>query len=71
MFDIVLSFNTSYFNRFFKLLLSELNRGQLVTKRLLICLNYLKFWFWIDLLSSFPYDMVIDTISQGASAQDL
>ncbi len=35
-------------------------RGLLIIKRKEIAINYLKFWFWIDLVSSFPYDLVID-----------
>lgn len=31
-------------------------KGSLQTQRMLIFKEYLKCWFWIDLLSSFPYD---------------
>ncbi len=24
-------------------------------------INYIKFWFWIDLVASFPYDLVVNS----------
>jgi len=41
--DILLNFNTAFFYR-----------GNLVRSRRLIAKRYLKFWFWVDLLGSFP-----------------
>ena len=29
-------------------------------KREIIIKSYLSFWFWIDLISTFPYDIIID-----------
>lgn len=26
---------------------------------MMICKNYLRLWFWFDIVSSFPYDTVI------------
>lgn len=46
--DILLSFNTAYYQG-----------GSIVASRKEISRNYLKYWFWIDMLSTFPYDMVI------------
>lgn len=35
-------------------------------------MNYMKFWFWIDLMSSFPYDDTIAAFqSENANAADL
>ena len=34
-----------------------------VSSRKVIAINYLKFWFWVDFLSSIPYDNVLDLVS--------
>lgn len=48
MTDIMLNLNTSvYIN------------GQNIKNRKIIIMNYLKLWFWLDLVSSFPYSLVI------------
>lgn len=46
--DIFLSFNTAYYQG-----------GSIIASRKEISKNYLKYWFWLDLMSTFPYDMVI------------
>ncbi len=43
--DIILMFNTAYYDK-----------GNIVLNRKKIVLNYLKFWFWIDTVTSFPYN---------------
>lgn len=48
MLDILLNFNTGMFLK-----------GNLIDDRKLIAKDYLKFWFWLDLVSSFPYDWVL------------
>jgi hypothetical protein len=48
MADIAISFNTGLFLK-----------GALVEDRVLIAKTYLKFWFWLDIISSFPYDWVL------------
>lgn len=48
MFDIVLNFNLSYYER-----------GDLIVERKLIAINYLKLWFWIDFVAVFPYDELL------------
>ena len=58
LFDIVLNFNTGFYNK-----------GKLVLSRKSIALNYLKFWFWMDLLASFPYEIVMNEI-MGDSSQE-
>lgn len=47
MMDLFISFNTGYDVK-----------GLLIMKRKLIILNYLKSWFVLDLLASFPYSWV-------------
>ena len=49
--DILLSFNTGYYIK-----------GSLINKRRLIAREYLKLWFWIDLISSFPYNWVVEGV---------
>jgi hyperpolarization activated cyclic nucleotide-gated potassium channel 2 len=43
----VLNFNTGIFKK-----------GSLVTNRRAIAKNYLKFWFWLDLVASVPYELI-------------
>lgn len=47
--DIFVNFNTGFYMK-----------GELVMTRKLIVKNYLKFWFWLDLLASFPYYWLSD-----------
>lgn len=47
MIDIVVTFNTGFYRK-----------GYLVMKRKDIIKNYLKTWFILDLLASFPYSWV-------------
>lgn len=49
-FDILISFNTAYL---------DYNIEQLVYDRIKIAKFYLKFWFWVDLLATIPFDMII------------
>ena len=46
--DITLSFNTAYYQG-----------GSIVSSRKEISKNYLKYWFWLDMMSTFPYDNII------------
>lgn len=50
MADVLVSFNTGFYRK-----------GSLITKRLSIFVHYVKFWFWVDVISSFPYDDVISS----------
>jgi hypothetical protein len=50
MLDIVLNFNTGFYSK-----------GMLIVSRKQIALNYIKFWFWLDLLASFPYDVIVES----------
>lgn len=47
--DIILSFNTAFYSR-----------GVIVTDRRQIALRYVKFWLWIDIISTFPYSWAIE-----------
>ncbi len=46
--DVVLNFFTGYYSS-----------GTLVLSKRQIAIHYIKFWFWLDLVASFPYDIVI------------
>ena len=50
MLDILITFNTGFYKK-----------GYLVMKRKEIVKNYLKTWFFLDLLASFPYSWVFNT----------
>lgn len=54
MLDIVVSFNTGFYKK-----------GYLVLKRKQIVLNYLKTWFLIDLIASFPYSWFFQLAGQN------
>ena len=59
MVDIVLAFNTGFYKK-----------GYLVMKRREIVKNYLKTWFVLDILASFPYSWLTTTnpdLSTGVS----
>ena len=48
--DIVFNFNTAYYHE-----------GKIVINRVSITKNYLKKWFWIDLLTTIPVDLILDS----------
>ena len=48
MMDLVLHFNTAYYDK-----------GKLVCQRRLIAIHYLKGMLWVDLVASFPYEWVV------------
>jgi len=52
VFDILLTFNTAYYQK-----------GALVVRRKLIAKQYFRGWFWIDFFSTFPYEIVIQKLS--------
>lgn len=47
--DILLNFNTGVYLE-----------GKLNMERREILKDYLSFWFWIDFISTFPYDIIMD-----------
>ena len=57
MSDLILNFLTAYFN----------NEGTLITNRRLISINYLKSWFVIDIVASFPYS-ILEMIQSNSSS---
>lgn len=57
MFDIVLTLNTAFYSN-----------GDLVESRKDIIKNYMKFWFWIDFVSTFPYDLIYDEVQIKANS---
>ena len=42
------------------------DNGQLVRDRKTIVLKYLSFWFWLDLVSSMPWDNIFASSHLGA-----
>lgn len=59
MLDIIITFNTGFYKK-----------GYLVMKRKEIIINYLKTWFILDLLASFPYSWVLSTGGSQESYSD-
>ena len=57
--DILVTFMTSFVDS---------HTDRLVTDRRLIGLNYVKFWFWVDLVSSIPFD-AINVTTDGNSGR--
>lgn len=55
--DIVLTFNTAVLDE----------NGITVVNRNQIALHYLRFWFWIDLLSSFPFQLISNAVTGNTS----
>ena len=49
--DLIINFNTAFYKY-------TNERSQLVTSRSQIAKNYIKGWFWIDLISCLPFDYV-------------
>ncbi|CAD8091652.1 unnamed protein product [Paramecium primaurelia] len=58
--DILLQFQTGYYEG-----------GYFVSQRRQIALNYLKLWFWLDLISSFPYDDMLSLFIDESNSQSL
>lgn len=55
MIDVFLNFNTGFYEA-----------NTIITDRKEIAKDYVKFWFWIDLISSIPYTWIF-AASQGIS----
>ena len=55
--DIVITFRTAFYDKFDPL--------RLITCPIAIAKRYLRFWFWFDLITSFPFDYVMGGYSQG------
>ena len=52
--DILINFNTGY-NK----------EGQYFDDRKQIAVNYLQLWFWIDLLTTVPYQDIMESLSSA------
>lgn len=59
MMDILITFNTAFYNR-----------GLIVLNRKEIAKSYMKFWFWLDLISSFPYSWLSDGLFEDEPDED-
>ena len=57
MTDICITFNTGFYKK-----------GYLVMKRREIVKNYIKTWFIIDLLASFPYTEVLNSNNDNTNS---
>jgi hypothetical protein len=60
--DIILSFNTGYVDE---------ETGQFISDRRMIAVRYMKFWFWVDILATIPFDAIIPFLVGSNSAQNL
>jgi hyperpolarization activated cyclic nucleotide-gated potassium channel 2 len=49
--DILMNFTTAYYEN-----------GTQVFDRKKIVMNYMRMWFWIDVVSTFPYDTIIEVV---------
>ena len=58
MVDIFVQFNTGFYNK-----------GNLVRNRKEIVINYLKTWFILDLMASFPYNSVVGNNPDNSAKQ--
>ena len=57
--DVAVTFNTGFYKK-----------GYLVMKRKDIILNYIKTWFILDMLASFPYSWVMDNDDESEETDD-
>lgn len=57
--DIFITFNTGFYHK-----------GSLIMKRREITIEYLKFWFWIDLIATFPYNWFVEGFNVDKSSED-
>lgn len=53
--DMSIIFFTAYYDE----------QGALVQDRKKIALSYLKFWFWMDLISIFPFDLIFENLQSS------
>jgi Ion transport protein/Cyclic nucleotide-binding domain len=58
--DMTFNFNTGYYED-----------GTIIKDRLKILINYLKFWFWVDLLSTIPIDWILNSLGSKSSNKNL
>lgn len=54
--DIILTFFSGYLDE---------SSMQMIADKKVIANRYLKFWFWMDLLSIIPFDQIINNLNTG------
>jgi hyperpolarization activated cyclic nucleotide-gated potassium channel 2 len=42
----------------------------MITSKRAMALNYLKFWFWLDFIASFPYELVLTELLGDMSDEE-
>ena len=52
--DIIVTFFTAY--------MDDHRLGHMITDRKVIAKKYIKFWFWLDLISIVPFDRILETV---------
>jgi hyperpolarization activated cyclic nucleotide-gated potassium channel 2 len=57
--DIILNFSTGYYYK-----------GNLIMDRKSIATNYFKFWFWLDIFSTIPYDDLMGAVVEEGSLDE-
>lgn len=60
LFDIILTFNTAIYKN-----------GNINYSYRIIAIEYLKLWFWIDLIASFPYDLIFSLLLTGDAEDEI
>ncbi|CAD8168918.1 unnamed protein product [Paramecium pentaurelia] len=60
LFDIILTFNTAIYKN-----------GNINYSYKIIAIEYLKLWFWIDLIASFPYDLIFSLLLTGDAEDEI
>jgi Ion transport protein len=60
--DMIIQFNTAIFDD---------DSGALIVDRTRIAIHYLQLWFWVDLLSSFPFDLIVSAINTATDKNSL
>lgn len=63
MLDMIISFNTTFYDK--GVVVFILLQHYKIYDRKKIALNYLTSWFILDILSSFPYDLVLNDAAQS------
>lgn len=60
LFDILITFNTAVYVN-----------GNINYSYKIIALDYLKLWFWIDTVASFPYDLLFTAALTGSADDEI
>jgi hyperpolarization activated cyclic nucleotide-gated potassium channel 2 len=57
--DVLINFNTGFYRA-----------GDLINDRQQIAFEYLRFWFWWDLIASFPFDIILLPYYNDSESED-